>query len=248
MKKISLAFFLLGILAGGCNGGLRESLEERFSTLTAEEDGLLIVLKKRRISDRVSVQSDGIASNGDGPKMKSNHELGEYFIPYGFEWPVRIGQRDTAVRFYPLDSDDHRKGFFVREQDLLRGGRKIVTGTLLYVNDLQPTGNSYQIANEVKYDITYHHGGTKTTNIYRSAYAEQSNQQHSTSEEPSSVKQKPDRPAVAGSAQANEHVRKESGRQTVDENSTIKPLRLIFLIIGVLLTGMLALLKQRNRS
>ncbi|MEE9368191.1 MAG: hypothetical protein V3V05_04925 [Pontiella sp.] len=241
MKRIVVVFLACNLLAEICIGGLTESLENYFASVSTQENGLLIVLKEKKRPDRVSVHSYGAPAGENDPQMKSNSELGECFIPYGFKWPVRIGQRDFGFRFYPLDLNDDRKGFFIREQALSPRGRSEKTGVLLHVDELLLDGRSYEIIDEKHYVITSERGVRKT-NTYAKG----------TSEQPvSSIKSiKPNNKQPVHKTdviviQANNTLT-EPVLQTTDE-STSNPWKLVFPIMGVLLIGLFAFFKFRRR-
>ncbi|MEE9368190.1 MAG: hypothetical protein V3V05_04920 [Pontiella sp.] len=175
MKKTIFVSAVCTMLTGICVGGLTESLESRFSSVTAKEDGVLIVLKERRIPDRVSIPSYGVSAGENEPKMRSSSELGEYFIPYGFKWPVRIGQRDTSIRFKPLVLGNERKGFSLHEKNMRRKWQDEATGVLIYVDNSSPDGRSYEIIDEKNYRINFYPGGVRETNVYARTTAKQMN-------------------------------------------------------------------------
>ena len=152
-----------------CHGSLAKSLEQHFSSVMAKEDGLLIVLKKKTVPDRVSVISYEAPVDAAIIRVKPDNVPDKYLIPYGFKYPVWIGQRDKGFRFYPLDQSEYSKGFFIIEQTLSPKGRDEKTGTLLYI-DNPSEDHSYEIVDEKHYTITVENGNW-TTNIYKQADA-----------------------------------------------------------------------------
>lgn len=247
MKKIFTFIFLVTLLVGICFGELAESLENHFTSISANDDGVLIVLQKTTVPYRVSVHSYGALAEENDPKMKSNSEAGEYFIPYGFKWPVRIGQRDFGFRFYPLENGDDRKGFLIREQNLFLGGRDEFFGVFLYLANALSNEPSYKIVDEKIYKITYQDGGVETTNVYTRADAEQS------SVPKTSI------PVIESTLSDTEQPVQESNVAVLQTNNT--PVKttseeakltnfnwgLIFPAIGVLLVGLFALFKLKKR-
>lgn len=170
MKPIMISFLTCGLLTGICFGNLEKTLAHRFASVTARADGLLIVFKEMSAPYRVSVHFN------DPTKIRyqgSASELGEYFIPYDQKWPVWIGRRDTGIQFDPLNLNDPRKGFYIRDQNLIPGGREETTGVFLYVDRSIPNDRSYDIVDEKYYKIGNQVGGTEGTNVYTRVTSQQ---------------------------------------------------------------------------
>ncbi|QBG49072.1 hypothetical protein EGM51_17320 [Verrucomicrobia bacterium S94] len=152
MRKLFFTIITYATLAVSCFSGLQESLEQRFASVTANEEGLLIVFKKMNVPYRVSVYFDNptkIRTQGN------SNELGEYFIPYDHEWPIRIGHKDSRVHFEPLSSDVSKKGLHIRESNYLHKGRTHeITGTLLYQDSSVADERSFKIVDEKEYIVT----------------------------------------------------------------------------------------------